>query len=82
MAKCWLYQYGNDIIKVVNKNLEGSELYINDELRDQNNGISFNDRLNATLQSGEPVTATLGGVWTMKCSLFVNERLQEPVEIK
>lgn len=82
MAKRWRYSYGDNMIEVVNKSIEGSELYINGELRDQNNGISFNDRLNATLKTGESVAVTLGGVIKMKCSLFVNEKLQDPVEVK
>ena len=82
MAKNWLYKYGDDTIEVVNKVFTGSELYVNGELRDQNNGFSFRDRLNATLKNGEVISATLGGAITVKCSLFVNEVLQKPVEVK
>jgi len=82
MAKSWLYKYGEDTINVVNKGFDGSELYVNGELRDQNNGLSFSEQLSATLKNGESVKVTLGGAFTVKCSLFVNEKLQEPVEVK
>jgi hypothetical protein len=82
MAKNWVYKYGDDTIKVVTTLLSSSELYVNGELRDKNNGFSFNERLNATLKSGETVSATIGGFATSECSLFVNEVLQKPVEVK
>ncbi len=80
MAKTWTYKYGEDTIKVVNKDFEGSEMYINDALCDQNNGISFSDNLSGVLKNGETVKASLGGTFKMKCSLFVNGVLQEPAE--
>lgn len=82
MANCWLYKYGDDTIKVVNKSLDGSEMYINDELCAQNNGLSLSDRLTAKLKNGESVEVSLGGTFKVKCSLFIDGKLQEPVEVK
>ena len=82
MARSWLYKYGENSIKVVNKNFDGSELYVNSELYDQRKCISLTETLTATLKSGETITATLGGTLTMKCTLCINGELQEPVEVK
>lgn len=82
MAKCWLYKYGEDIIKVVNKDFGGSELYINDELCDQKKGVSLRDCLSATLKNGETVSAVLEGVVTVGCSLCVDGKSQDPVQVK
>ena len=82
MGKSWLYKYGNDTILVINKGFDGSELYINGELRDINKGVSIKDRLAAKLESGELVSATLEGMWEMGCTLAIGDDLQEPVEVK
>ena len=82
MAKKWLYHYGDDTIKVINKNFDGSELYINGELRDRKKGISLRDCLKTVLESGETVTATLEGLVTMGCSLCIDGKPQEPVEVE
>lgn len=82
MAKSWLYKYGEETIKVVNKNFDGSELYINGELCAQQKCTSLTENLTAALKSGETVTATLGGTLTMKCTLCINGEPQEPVEVK
>lgn len=81
MAKTWVYKFGENTIKVTN-DYNGSELYINDQLQDKKRGLSLQDNLCGTLESGESVAATLGGTVTMKCSLLINNVLQEPVEIK
>ncbi len=82
MAKSWLYKYGDDIIQVVNKNFDGSELYVNDTLCDKNTGVSIRDRLVANLKGGEVVSATLEGTLTMKCFLTIDGTPQEPIEVK
>lgn len=82
MAKRWLYKYGDDAILVINKGFEGSEMYVNDVLRDQNTGVSIKDRLVTTLNNGELVSATLEGMWKMECTLSINNVLQQPVEVK
>lgn len=82
MAKSWLYKYGDDTILVINKNFDGSELYVNGELCDENKGVSIKDRLVTKLKSGELVSATLEGAWKMGCSLVIDGKPQEPVEIK
>ncbi|MBQ3011726.1 MAG: hypothetical protein IJD81_11095 [Oscillospiraceae bacterium] len=82
MAKSWLYKYGNDTIKVINKNFEGSELYINGELSDQRKGFGLRDCLTASLKSGETITATLEGAITIDCSLCIDGKPQAPVEVK
>ena len=82
MAKCWTYKYSEYTIKVFNKNLDGSELYVNGELRDQKKGISLSDHLTVTLKSGEIVSATLEGTFSINCSLCINGKPLEPVEVK
>lgn len=82
MARSWLYKYGEDYIKVVNKNFNGSELYINSELCAKKTGADLTDYLSTTLKGGETVTATLGGVLTTKCYLRINGTLLQPVEVK
>ena len=82
MAKLWLYNYGDHTIKVINKNFDGSELYIDDVLCDQFKGVSLSDRLTAKMESGELVTATLEGTLTMNCSLCVDGEPQQPIEVK
>lgn len=82
MAKRWLYKYGDDAIMVINKGFNGSELYVNGELCNQKKGVSLRDCLTATLKSGETVTATLEGAITIGCSLNIDGKPQEPVEVK
>ena len=82
MAKKWVYQYGNHTIKVVNKSINGSELYVDDVLRDQFTKASLNDHLTADMESGERITVTLEGVLATECYLMVNGRPQRPVSVE
>ena len=82
MAKHWVYKYNDFTIEVLNKNLNGSELYVNGELCDKKKGISLSDHLTVTLASGEIVSATLEGAFSIECSLTINGKPQEPVEVK
>jgi len=79
MAKKWKYIVDDNIINVSNS-INGSELYINGKLQDKKNGLTLQDNLAGKLPNGFDVKASLGGIFTMQCTLFVNNVLQEPVE--
>lgn len=81
MAKAWSYKFEENTIRVVNS-ADGSELYINDKLQDKKNGLSLKDDLQGKLPGGQEVKASLGGVLTMRCSLFVDNVEQKPVDVK
>lgn len=80
MGSVWTYKYGQNTIVV--KNEKATELYVNGELQDRKTGLSLKANLNGKLQSGEEIKASLGGVFDVECSLFVDNVLQTPVEIK
>jgi hypothetical protein len=77
MAKIWTYNYGQDTIVVENK-WSGETLTVNGELQDKKTGLTFRAELKGRLPGGEEVKATLGGNLTVKCNLFVNNKLLQP----
>ncbi|MCL1916937.1 MAG: hypothetical protein FWG14_01270 [Peptococcaceae bacterium] len=78
--KVWKYQYGENIIEVRNKDGLGSDLFVNGQKQDEKLGIRFSSTHNGKLDSGEEVKASLGGTWKIECSLFVDNKLQTPIE--
>lgn len=80
MAKKWVYKYGEHTIKVVKKGLKGSELYVDDVLKDQAKKMEMIDRLSAELDTGETFYATLDGLFSTNCFLVVGKQ-QEPVSV-
>ena len=83
MTKSWTYKYGEDTIVVENSWVDGEKLYVNGELHDHNRGVKANGSVvKGKLASGEEVKASLGGTVTIECSLFIDNKLQTPLEIK
>lgn len=75
--KSWHYKYGENEIEVRNGTAE--ELYVNGNLQDRKTGITMRSELTGKLPTGEPIKASLGGVFTMQCSLFVDHVFQTPI---
>ena len=80
MADVWKYDYKNNHIEVINDS--DTDLIINDQLQDRKSGIRFSVELSGHLDSGEIVKASIGGVFGMKCSLFIDDKLIEPVAVE
>jgi len=78
MARTWTYHYNGSTIEVKNS-LTLAELYVNGKLQDNHNGLSFSGKLTGRLESGEEIKASLGGSFSIECSLFVNNELQTPI---
>lgn len=81
MAKVWTYKYGDNTIVVKNTAAEEA-LYVNDQLQDKKNGIALRSDLTGKLKTGEEIKASLGGMLSVECTLFVDNVLQEPVEVE
>lgn len=79
MSTQWTYKYGDDTIVV--KNDGPIELLVNNEIQDKKDGVRFSADLSGRLKTGEEIKASLGGFWGIKCNLFVDNVLQEPVEV-
>ena len=76
--KTWKYIYGSDTIQVANRS-HVAELIVNGEVQDRRRGLTVTMPLTGKLQSGEEIKADLGGVFVMQCTLFVDNKLQEPI---
>lgn len=80
MSTEWTYRYGDNTIVV--KNEGAMELLVNGEVQDRKDGIRFSVDLSGKLKTGEEIKASLGGTWGIKCNLFIDNVLQEPIEKK
>ena len=78
MKKQWVYKYGQNTILVENTWFNGERLFVNGELQHENNGWEFNAILWGRLDSGEEIKVSLGGNFSIKCSLFIDNKLQTP----
>ena len=58
------------------------ELLVNNEIQDKKEGIRFSVDLSGKLATGEEIKASLGGFFTIKCNLFIDNVLQTPVSTK
>ena len=77
----WKYQYGENTIEVQNYGASGCGLFVNGQPQDEKRGLSFTgSRLNGKLDNGEEIKVSLGGVFKMECSLFVNNKLLTPMK--
>lgn len=76
--KSWKYKYDANEIEV--RNGSALELYVNGELQDVKYGVSDNADLFGKLESGETIKASVGGILKVKCSLFIDNALQNPVK--
>ena len=76
-----VFEYEYDSNKIVVKNgFDGTELIVNDRVQDRKNGIHLSADLYGKLPDGKKVKASIGGVWSVKCSLFVDHELLDPVK--
>lgn len=79
--KVWKYKYNNDVIEVKNSALK-VELFVNNVLQDVRKGAFVpSTPLIGKLETGEEVKAAIGGDFKIECSLFVDNMIQEPVEV-
>ena len=76
MAKKWVYKHGENTIVVENKT-SGETLTVNGEMQDKKTGLALRSELKGRLPGGEEIKATLGGNVTVKCTLFVDNKLLE-----
>lgn len=80
MGSEWVYKYNNWSIIV--KNGKAVELYVDGQLQDRKTGIRLSADLHGCLPTGEEIKASIGGLVDVECSLFVNNALQTPVEVR
>ena len=79
MKKSWTHKYNESTIVVNNSWFGGCELWVDGQLQDKKTGVTDESDLRGKLESGEEIKASLGGAITIKCSLFINNRLQNPL---
>lgn len=72
--KVWEVKHNTDVIRVENY-WDKERLYVNDVLQDEQNGLAHRSRLFGKTSLGEDVKVSLGGVWTMQCTIFVDNKL-------
>ncbi|MCL2603433.1 MAG: hypothetical protein FWD90_03030 [Defluviitaleaceae bacterium] len=79
--KRWSYQHENNVIEVTYKQSGGSELIVNGDVQDNCSDIysTSDHRLRGKLINGEEIKATIGGIFRIKCSLYVNHKLLNPL---
>jgi hypothetical protein len=74
--KKWTVNYCGNVIEVQNSWASGERLYVNGELQDQNYGMAIGRAtLRGKLKTGELVKVSLGGNFSVHCSIFVNYKL-------
>jgi len=72
--KKWELNHNGNKVKVENR-ISGERLYVNDELQDERNGLSFNSRLYGQLPTGENIKVSLGGWFILQCRVFIDNKL-------
>jgi len=75
--KKWECNHDGNVLIVENR-ASGERLYVNGELQDERLGLNFGIRLWGQLPTGESVKVSLGGIWTIKCRIFVDNKLVFP----
>lgn len=79
MSAQWTYKYNDNTIVVKNDGMIA--LVVNGEIQDKHEGVHVNNiEMTGKLSTGEEIKVRLGGFWKIKCNLFVDNKLQEPVE--
>lgn len=74
----WKYKYGENEIDVMHDTISNkSELYVNGQLQDKNTMMTT--ELNGKLESGETIRARVGGFFTIKCALQIDNKLLQPI---
>ena len=69
--------HGGNAIVVENR-VSGEKLFVNGKLQDERVGLSFVARLFGQLPTGENIKVSLGGIWTIQCRIFVDNKLVFP----
>lgn len=79
MKKVFDVTYEGHHIHVVNTWFNGEKLYIDGELQDENLGLVLRATLRGTLKKDNQITknikVSLGGFFTIKCKIFVDNVL-------
>ncbi|MFZ0446655.1 MAG: hypothetical protein WAM95_18890 [Bacillus sp. (in: firmicutes)] len=79
MKKVFDVTYEGHHIQVVNTWFNGEKLYIDGKLQDENLGIALRGTLEGVLKENNKITkdikVSLGGIFTIKCKIFVNNIL-------
>ena len=79
MKKVFDVTYEGHHIQVVNTWFNGEKLYIDGKLQDENLGIALRGTLEGVLKENNKITkdikVSLGGIFTIKCKIFVNNVL-------
>jgi len=79
MKKMFDVTYEGPHIQVVNTCFNGEKLYIDGKLQDENVGIALRATLRGILKNNDQITknikVSLGGIFTIKCRIFVDNVL-------
>lgn len=81
MEKMFEAEYEGNYIKVRNTWFNGEQLYVNDELQDENLGLAFRSTLYGQIKTWEKpkvIKVKLGGTFRMNCNIFVDH---EPLDV-
>lgn len=77
--KTWEIAYKGHEIRVENRALSGERLVVDGETQDEQKGFAFRSRLRGKIVdgegAGETIKVSLGGWFTVSCSIFVDEKL-------
>ena len=74
----WEYEYEGHKI-VVRNGFDACQLLVDGQIQDAHNGLSLSATLTGKV-GDKPIKVTLGGLWKIKCSLFVDHQMLEPVK--
>lgn len=74
----WDYEYEGYKITVRNK-FDVCQLLVDGKVQDAHNGLTLSTNLTGKLPNGKQIKATVGGLWVMKCSVFVEHELLKAV---
>ena len=75
--KKWEVNHGESVIVVENR-ASGEKLFVNGQLQDERVGLNMGSRLWGQLPTGESIKVSLGGIWTVQCRIFVDNKLVIP----
>ena len=73
----WEFEYEDNKI-VVRNNFDTCQLLVNGKVQDAKNGLTLSANLEGALPDGKKVKATVGGLFSVKCSVFVNHEMLKP----
>lgn len=85
MKKVFETIYDGHRIRVENRWLTGEKLYVDEELQDENLGVTFRGTLNGKLRNNsnesKNIKVTIGGSFTIHCKIFIDNVLIPPNQI-